>query len=50
VRGHSGDAAREDLAALGDEALQKIGVLEIDRVDGEIDAAPRHRAVRTAEI
>lgn len=48
--GHPGDPAREDLPALGDEALQEIGILVVDRLDVEVHPTPRHRAVCFAEV
>ena len=50
MRGHAGEAARKNLATFGDEFLQDIRVLIIDRVDGDVHPAARHDAVRTAEI
>jgi len=49
MRGHAGDAARENFAALGDEFFQEIGILVIDRLDGDVDPAARHGAVRTTK-
>jgi len=46
---HAGDAARKNLAALGDEFLQEIGVLVIDRFDGDVDPAPGHGAIGAAK-
>ena len=46
---HAGDAAREDFTALGDEFFQEIGVLVIDCLDGDVDPAARHGAVRAAK-
>src|SRR4029077_14888362 len=45
---HTGDAPRENLAALAHEFFQKIGVLVIDRLDGDVDASPRHGAIGSA--
>src|SRR5437667_12621442 len=49
VRRHAGYATRKDLPALADKFFQQIGVLVIDRFDGDIDPAPRHGAIRAAE-
>ena len=46
---HAGDAAGKDLAAFGDELFQQIGILVIDRFDGDVDPAPGHGAVGTAK-
>src|SRR4029077_9178490 len=46
---HTGDAPRENLAALADEFFQKIGVLVIDRLDGDVDPSPRHGAIGAAK-
>lgn len=46
---HASHPARKDFATLGDEFLQKIGVLVIDRFESNIDPAPRHGTVGTAE-
>ena len=46
---HPGDAPRENLPALTDEFSQKIGVLVIDRLDGDIDPSPRHGAISAAK-
>ncbi len=48
--GHTGDAAGNDLAAFGNEALQELRVLVIDRLLGKIRTTARHRAIRAAEI
>ena len=47
---HASYAAWQDLAALGDEALEKIGIFIIDRLDVEIHATAWHRAVGAAEV
>lgn len=47
---HAGDPAREDLPALGDEALQEIGILVVDRLDVKVHPTPGHRAVCFAEV
>ena len=49
VRRHSGDTARKNLAALGDELFQEIGIFVIDRLDRDVDATARHGAVGAAE-
>jgi hypothetical protein len=45
VRGHAGDAARQDFAAFGHEFFQQVRVLVIDRLRRDIDAPPRHRPI-----
>ena len=47
--GHAGHATGQDLAGLGDETLEQVGVLVINGLDADVDAATRHRAVVTAE-
>ena len=49
VRRHAGDAARKNLAALGHEFFQQIGIFVIDRFDGDVDPAPRHGAIGAAK-
>ena len=46
---HAGDATGKNFAALGHEFFQQIGVLVIDRFNRDVDPAPRHGAVGTAE-
>ena len=46
---HTGNATRKNLAALGDEFLQKIRIFVIDRFGSNIDPAPRHGAVGAAK-
>lgn len=46
---HAGDATGQDLAALGHEALEKIGILEVDQIDRDVDPAAGHRPVGTTE-
>jgi hypothetical protein len=46
---HSGDAARQNFAAFGNEFSQEIGVLVVDRFDGDVDPAPRHGAIGTTK-
>ena len=48
--GHTGHATWQDFAALGDEALEKIGVFVIDRLDVEVHATAWHWAVGAAEV
>ena len=48
--GHACDATWKDLPAFGDEALEQIRVLVVDRLDVDIDSAARHRAVGAAEV
>jgi len=49
MRRHAGDAAGKDLAALSDEFFQQVRILVIDRFDGDVDPAARHRAIGAAE-
>ncbi len=49
MRRHAGNAAGKDFAALGYEFLQEIGVLVIDRLDGDVNPAPRHGAIGAAK-
>jgi len=49
MRRHAGDAAGEDLAALSDEFFQQVRILIIDRLDGDVDPAARHRAIGATE-
>jgi len=46
----SGQAAGKDLAGLGGELLEKIGILEVDRVGGNVQATAWHAAVGAAEV
>ena len=43
MRRHPGDAAGKDLAGLGDEFLQELGVLVVDGLEGDIDAPAQRR-------
>ena len=43
-------ATGEDFAALGGEFLEQIGVLEINRLGGDVKPTTRHHAVGAAEI
>src|SRR5262245_10521788 len=47
---HAGDAARKDLSALGDELLQEVGILPVNGIERDVDAAARHCAIRAAEV
>jgi len=49
MRRHAGDAAGEDLPALSDEFFQQVRILVIDRLNGDVDPAARHRAISAAE-
>ena len=49
VRGHAGDAARENFTTLGDKFLEEIRVFVVDRLDGNINAAAGHRAIGAAK-
>ena len=48
--GHACDATGKNLPAFGNEALEQIRVLVVDRLDVDIDSAARHRAVGAAEV
>ena len=50
VGGHTGHAAGKDFAGLGGELLQEVGVLEVDRIGGDVEATTRHGAVGLAEV
>ena len=45
MRRHTRNAARQNLAAFGNEFLQEIGILVVDCLQRDVDAAARHRAV-----
>lgn len=47
---HSGHAAGKDLAGLGGELLEKVGILEVDRIGGDVEATAWHGAVGLTEI
>jgi hypothetical protein len=49
MRGHAGDAAGKDLAALRDEFFQEIGVFVIDSLNGNVDSPARHGAIGAAK-
>src|SRR5205814_5922162 len=49
VRRHAGDPAGKDLAALGHEFFQEIGIFVIDRFDRDVDPAPGHGAISAAK-
>src|SRR5207244_12268364 len=49
MRRHAGDAAGENLAALGHEFFQEIGIFVIDRFNRDVDPAPGHGAIGTAK-
>jgi len=49
MRRHTGDATRKNLAAFGDELLQKIWVFVIDRFDRNINPASRHCPISAAK-
>ncbi len=49
VRRHSSNAAGKNFATLGDEFFQKIGVLVINSLNGDVDPAARHGAIRAAK-
>ena len=45
MRRHSGNAAGQNLAALGHEFLEEIGIFVIYGLGRDIDASTRHRAI-----
>src|ERR1700730_11823383 len=49
MRRHAGDATGKNLATLGDEFFQEIGIFVIDCFDGDVDPAPRHGPIRPAK-
>ena len=49
VRRHASDATGKNFATLGDELFQEIGILVIDGLNGDIDPAARHGAIRAAK-
>src|SRR2546430_11590815 len=49
VRRHTGDAAGKNLAALGHEFFQEIGIFVIDSFNRDVDTAPGHGAIGTAK-
>ena len=49
VRWHAGNATRQNLAALRDKFFQKIRVLVINCLHGDIDTAPRHGPIGAAK-
>jgi len=49
MRGHAGNTTRKNLAALGDEFLQEIGILVINRLQGDVDPAAWHRTIGAAK-
>ena len=46
----TGHTTRKDLAALRGELLKKVGILEINRIRGDIEATARHAPVCPAEV
>ena len=50
VRGHARDSTGQNFTTLGDEALEKVGIFVVERLEGGIDAPARHRAVGFAKI
>ena len=49
VCGHAGNATRQNFAALRNKFFQKIRVLVIDCLEGDIDPAPRHGTIGAAK-
>jgi hypothetical protein len=45
MRGHAGDTAWKNFAALRDEFFQEIGILVIDSLNGNVDSPARHGAI-----
>ena len=50
VSGEAGHATGKDLAGLGRELTKEVGVLEVDRVRGDVEATAGHAAVGLAEV
>src|SRR5262245_10543139 len=50
VRRHSRNPTGKDLPALSNELLQQIRILPVNRLERDIDAPARHRAIRPAEV
>jgi len=50
VGGHTCHAAGKDLAGLGGELLEEVGVLEVDRIGGDVETTAGHGAVGLAEV
>src|SRR4051794_28657951 len=50
MRRHAGHAARENFAALGDELLEQVWILEVDGLERGVNAPTGHRTVVAAEI
>ena len=46
---HSGNATRQDFATFGNELFQQIWILVIDRLDRDVDTAPRHGSIGAAK-
>jgi hypothetical protein len=49
MRRHAGNAARVDLAALGDIFFQHIRIFVIDRFNRDVDSPSRHGAIRPSK-
>jgi hypothetical protein len=49
MRGHAGDAAWKNFAALRDEFFQEIWIFVIDSLNGNVDPPTRHGAIRPAK-
>lgn len=49
VCGHARDPTRQNLAALRNKFFQKIRVLVIDCLHGDVDPSPRHGPIGTAK-
>lgn len=50
VSGEASHAAGKDLASLGRELAKEVGVLEVDRVGGDVEATAGHASVGAAEV
>ena len=50
VGSETGETAGKDLAALGGELLEKIGILEVDGLGGDVEPAARHGTVGAAKV
>ena len=50
VSGEAGHPTGKDLASLGRELAKEVGVLEVDRVCGDVEATAGHASVGAAEV
>ena len=50
MSGEAGHATGKDLAGLCRELAKEVGVLEVDRVGGDVESTAGHAAVGFAEV